>query len=484
MLVTAALFAEIGEHDESLAIGRDVVVRERKPADRHADHPALEWPLEEHPRLPCPERSTGDVDVRHRDARIGAPEDLFTVPRPPRAPAAGLRHLPLSVTLGERPHVHLVATRLVGRIGDPSTIGREVRESVAELRREELFRLARLEIENPEVVLRVRLDEGDVAAVRAPGARPLGFVGLSEGLDLSRAVGALAKEAVRPVLVRREDQALAVRRPDLLALDALAEGEAGPHAALEIVHPDVPVVVAQHGEREPPTIRREPRIGIDTLVGQQRLRPALAVDPEDREGATLDFRGDVREQPGGREVELGSTLARADRQVLQHRDRRSFDLEPLEVERHREQGPAVGEDEVAAGNVAPVATPPVDHLALAALERHHFEGGVVEAAGFALRGEEDLVAAGESLRPTMRHFLSLLVELGERSQLPPTARTRDSPPLEVEAITMVSSGSQVAPRLRETSQILIGAPAVTCTLYNPDVVTNPTHFPSGEKKGW
>ena len=67
---------------------------------------------------------------------------------------------------------------------------------------------------------------------------------------------------------------------------------------------------------------------------------------------------------------------------------------------------------------------------------------------------------------------------------PPTARTRESPPLEVEAITMVSSGSQVAPRLRETSQILIGAPAVTCTLNNPDVVTNPTHFPSGEKKGW
>jgi hypothetical protein len=47
---------------------------------------------------------------------------------------------------------------------------------------------------------------------------------------------------------------------------------------------------------------------------------------------------------------------------------------------------------------------------------------------------------------------------------PPAAGTRERPPVVVGAMTMVSSGSQVAPRLRETPQILTGVPPLTCIL--------------------
>src|SRR5262245_34370511 len=177
VLVAATLSPQIGEQDESLSVGRDVVVREQESADRHAVLTALESALEQDLRLAGPERASRGVDIGHCDARVGAPEDLLAAPRPSRVSAAGLRHLPLPVPFGERPDVDLVPARFVGGIDDPSTIGREGGIPVAELRGQDLFRLTRLEIEIPEVVLRVALRDRDVAAVAAPRLRPLGLSG-------------------------------------------------------------------------------------------------------------------------------------------------------------------------------------------------------------------------------------------------------------------------------------------------------------------
>jgi hypothetical protein len=49
---------------------------------------------------------------------------------------------------------------------------------------------------------------------------------------------------------------------------------------------------------------------------------------------------------------------------------------------------------------------------------------------------------------------------------------------------MVSSGVQVAPRLRSTSHRVIGVPPVTGIFFSSVGVTKPSHFPSGEKNGW
>jgi hypothetical protein len=49
---------------------------------------------------------------------------------------------------------------------------------------------------------------------------------------------------------------------------------------------------------------------------------------------------------------------------------------------------------------------------------------------------------------------------------------------------IVSSGAQLAPRLMLTGQRVSGAPPEKETFFSSLLVTNPTHFPSGEKKGW
>ena len=50
--------------------------------------------------------------------------------------------------------------------------------------------------------------------------------------------------------------------------------------------------------------------------------------------------------------------------------------------------------------------------------------------------------------------------------------------------TLWPSGAQLAPRLMLTGHRVSGAPPEKETFFSSLLVTNPTHFPSGEKKGW
>ena len=75
-----------------------------------------------------------------------------------------------------------------------------------------------------------------------------------------------------------------------------------------------------------------------------------------------------------------------------------------------------------------------------------------------------MLAVGERLRPRLvasPRFSSSVVN-GWGS--PPTAGTRERPLVGSLVNTMVSSASQVAPRLRETLHTASGAPPVTWTL--------------------
>jgi hypothetical protein len=67
---------------------------------------------------------------------------------------------------------------------------------------------------------------------------------------------------------------------------------------------------------------------------------------------------------------------------------------------------------------------------------------------------------------------------------PPAAGTVKRPLPFSGARTMVLFGPQLAPRLRLTLHSVIGVPPVIGTFLRCSVVAKPTHWPSGEKKGW
>ena len=95
-------------------------------------------------------------------------------------------------------------------------------------------------------------------------------------------------------------------------------------------------------------------------------------------------------------------------------------------------------------------------------------------------GEEDMLAVGKRLRASDASC-SPLAASSSVSGLgsPPAADTRIRALLGLGAKTMVSSGSQVAPRLRASVQIFIGVPPVNCILRISVAVTKPIHSPSG-----
>lgn len=66
---------------------------------------------------------------------------------------------------------------------------------------------------------------------------------------------------------------------------------------------------------------------------------------------------------------------------------------------------------------------------------------------------------------------------------PPSADTRARPTLLSGAKTIRSSSPQLAPRTLPTSATVVSAPPVIGTFMSPSRMRNPSHRPSGEKKG-
>src|SRR5262249_2194538 len=68
--------------------------------------------------------------------------------------------------------------------------------------------------------------------------------------------------------------------------------------------------------------------------------------------------------------------------------------------------------------------------------------------------------------------------------VPPSAETSNRPEIESVGVKMmVSSGPQLAPRLRDALQRVIGAPPLRETFFSLPSAKNPTDCPSGEKNG-
>ena len=83
----------------------------------------------------------------------------------------------------------------------------------------------------------------------------------------------------------------------------------------------------------------------------------------------------------------------------------------------------------------------------------------------------------------MRRFLLRLSSVVKASGSPPAADTLNSPLSGDGVNTTVLSGSQVAPRLRFTLQIVSDVPPDTGTLRSSAAVAKPTQAPSGAKNG-
>ncbi len=83
-----------------------------------------------------------------------------------------------------------------------------------------------------------------------------------------------------------------------------------------------------------------------------------------------------------------------------------------------------------------------------------------------------------------RWLISSSPRVVRTSGSPPTALTRKRPEGGDGAKTIVSSGPQLAPRLRSTAQSVLGVPPLIGTFLSALRVTKPSQAPSGEKKGW
>src|ERR1700730_9080135 len=105
------------DHEESTIIGRNVV-------GRLAASGGYEAALEEH-AWSLRRKAPAGSDTHRHHLVAAAIEDLASGVRPDRLASPRDRDLPLSSRPGEGLHVHFVASRLVGDVGEPAAVGRE-----------------------------------------------------------------------------------------------------------------------------------------------------------------------------------------------------------------------------------------------------------------------------------------------------------------------------------------------------------------------
>src|SRR4029077_10490857 len=105
-------------------------------------------------------RSLPDGD-RHQLAVGREIEELLAVGAPSRLRTAARGHLPVAAGTGERRDIDLPLARLVGGVGDPAPVGRELPVADAERGLQVGSRLALADAEVPELEIRARVDRAE-----------------------------------------------------------------------------------------------------------------------------------------------------------------------------------------------------------------------------------------------------------------------------------------------------------------------------------
>ena len=101
--------------------------------------------------------------------------------------------------------------------------------------------------------------------------------------------------------------------------------------------------------------------------------------------------------------ELAAAVRRGVRtDFLEDGNGRAGGLQPFGIETNREYRSFLREQQMSRGDVAPVASPLVEHSSFPGLEVQSLDRGVIEAASAAVRREEDSLAVGKDLGPAVR----------------------------------------------------------------------------------
>ncbi len=191
-------------------------------------------------------------------------DELAAVQRPARLGPAVHRDLAFAAGARERPHVDLVAARLVGGVGQPATVGRDHGRALVELGDDEGLRLGigagRQRVDAPAPA-HVGPPHDHRLTVGHPRDLPLRRLSSEQQLGRTAAVGEDPEQipdAAHPVTTCREHDPPPVRRPLGVAVVAL-ERHAGHGAFAERVEPDVSIAALLPGQGQATPVRRDPR---------------------------------------------------------------------------------------------------------------------------------------------------------------------------------------------------------------------------------
>ena len=156
---------------------------------------------------------------------------------------------------------------------------------------------------------------------------------------------------------------------------------------------------------EAAAIRSEPQIPPVGVSGAQRRCLAVTIEPLNVDALCHALAGEVDERAGVRYGELRHASVGVGHHVSNHGNRWSGGLEPVQIERPREERPVLDVHDVATRQIAPVEAAGQNRLALARGKRLYDQAClVVTRVRNATAGEQHSPASGQELRPTLRGF--------------------------------------------------------------------------------
>ena len=140
-------------------------------------------------------------------------KQIVPAARPHRVNAAAVRDLPLAAFVRKGSHVNLVCARFVGRIGQPSPVGRKRWRSLVGLRLQENLGLSGAQpgsrrspsarSTNRHELFESMSPNASLLSIRREGPRELDVLALRQWLRLARPVGTGQEDASRPLRGKR-----------------------------------------------------------------------------------------------------------------------------------------------------------------------------------------------------------------------------------------------------------------------------------------
>src|SRR3990172_1032118 len=383
------------DHDEVLTVGRNVITSE------YVGGGALVVSLVEKARLRNAKSRAGRDSDHHHLIAISV-ENLAALRAPYGLVTAVGRDLPLapSTRVGSQPN--LIATGLIGNVSDPSAVGREPREDLVEGRREIGLGPALSGEETPQIagVRGIEFDKREHTPIGRPGLRPLKTFTLRQSFCLATPFDRLPEEIGRPVPVRGEGDAPAVRSPDR---EKVVAPEREPCERVTDLIPN-PYVLERgaylYGQPHP--VRRKARATKDAPVFGERTRSAISIHLHERRVKGIRARGCISERSVCRQSEVCDAGSGLHRHSFEDALRRPGDLQPIAVERSGQKRAASRVDDMAGWRIDSMGAAVDKNSKRAALERERGHTALIERLHVArFDRKQDRLPVGKSLWPAI-----------------------------------------------------------------------------------